>query len=199
MQDLAKRRALAQQIRWLVGGRISNDAFEDFLYDEGCFGSEDRTVDEIAWWAWSLYSDTRTYRLVGKHAVDRETRNRAVRAIVLLRCGQDYEWPTIQEPYVVFMLRAASHNWWLPTVASAMLALYNYGATIGGVMLGPLLLVGVVLVGLTCRAGGAIAEQRMLPLRDAFEAAGDTDCWPFLSREELREGTQRGHLLDAST
>ena len=199
MRDLAKRRALAEQVRWLIGGRITNDAFENFLYDEGCFGSEDRTVDEIAWWAWSLYSDARTYRLMGKHAVDRTTRNRAIRAIVLLRSGQDYRWPTIQEPYAVFMLRALSDNWWLPTTGAAMLALYNYGATLGGVMLGPLLMVGVVLVGLVCRAGGSMADRLMRPQREAFEASGDADCWPFLSREDLQEGARRGYLLDAPT
>lgn len=198
MRDLAKRRALAERIRWLIGGRITNDAFENFLYDEGCFGSEDRTIDEIAWWAWSLYSDTSTYRLVGKRSVDRETRDAAIRAIVLLRGGQDYPWPTLQEPFLVFTMRAASQNWWLPTAAFASLALYNYGATLGGVMLGPLLMVGVVLVGLVCRAGGSMADRLMRPRREAFEASGDTDCWPFLSREDLLEGARRGHLLDAS-
>ena len=195
MQDLARRRALAEQLRWFIGGRITNDAFEDFLYDQGCFGSEDRTIDEITWWAWTLYSDNRTYRLIGKRAVDRETRDAAVRAIVLLRGGQDYRWPSLQEPFLVFTLRALSYNWWLPAAALLACALYNYGVTIRGIMLGPLFLIGVMALSSGFRACGLIASRLMRPRLEAFDAAGDKECWPFLSREELLEGAQRGHLL----
>lgn len=195
MRDLAKRRALAERLRWLVGGRITNDAFEDFLYDEGCFGSADRTIDEITWWAWTLYSDTRTYRLVGAQRVGRQTRDAAVRAIVLLRGGQDYRWPTLQEPFVVFTLRALAHNWWLPTAALLACALYNYGLTIRGIMLGPLLLIGVMALGSGFRACGSVADRLMRPRREAFLAAGDKECWPFLSREEVHAAANQGHLL----
>lgn len=197
MRDLVKRRALAERIRWLIDGQITNDAFDDFLVDEGCLGSADRTIDEIAWWAWTLYSDTRTYRLRGQAAVDSDTHAAAARAILLLRSGADYEWPTLQEPFWVFMLRGASASWWLPTAAWTLFALYNYGVRIGSVPIGPFLLLGSAFVVLGCRGAGEVAKRKMQPLRDSFAAAGDEALWPFLSSDRLDEVASRGYLLSA--
>lgn len=159
VRDLKLRRELAQQLRWLVGGRITNDAFDDFLYERGCLGSDDRTVDELAWWGWTLYSDTHTYRLTGKHTVGEDLRLSAVRAVVFLRSNTDYEWPSLQEPFGIACLRAASENWWALTAIALLIALWNYSMTFAGIMVGPLALVAVALLGVACRYGGDIARR----------------------------------------
>lgn len=197
MRDLSKRCALAERLRWLIDGQITNDAFDDFLVDEGCLGSADRTIDEIAWWAWTLYSDTHTYRLRGQAAVDSDTRAATARAILLLRSGTDYDWPTLQEPFWVFMLRAAAASWWLPTAAWTLFALFNYGVRFRSVPLGPFLLLGSAFIALGCRTGGEIAKRKMQPLNESFAASGDLTCWPFLSSVQLTEGESRGYLLSA--
>lgn len=197
MQDLTKRRGLAERIRLLIDGQITNDAFDDFLVEEGCLGSPDRTIDEIAWWAWTLYSDTRTYRLRGQAAVDRDTHAAAARAILLLRSGTDYEWPSLQEPFWAFLLRWAAASWWLPTAAWTLFALYNYGVRVRSVPIGPFLLLGSAFVALGCRAAGEVAKKKMQPLRESFAAAGDEAAWPFLSRAQLEEAANSGHLLNA--
>lgn len=101
------RRDLAQRIRWLFGGRITNDEFDDFA-DDRCFDSGDRAVAQIAAWAWSHYSDTHTYRLRGRNAPSPESRRQAIRACVFLRTDQAYVWPSRWYPCWVAPLHFAA-------------------------------------------------------------------------------------------
>jgi hypothetical protein len=86
--DRRARDRLAEQLRHLAGGRITNDEFEDSLP-----GSHDRAVREVERAAWMLYSDLREHRLTGSDALPREVRRAIARSIVFLHSDLEYEWP----------------------------------------------------------------------------------------------------------
>ena len=198
IRDIEKRRALAQQLRWLIGGRITNDQFDDFLYEENCLDSKDTTIAEIAGWSWGLYSDLVPYRLKGKHVVTEDVRTAAIRAIVLLRSGEDYEWPRASDPFSVDMLSIAKSVASYAAIAMAIITfpVWWYDENwIGDEKLAPRLF-GVVaaLVGISYGAH-ALSKRIMRPIIERFEAAGDRECWPFLRESDLVNAMKQGRLL----
>lgn len=184
------RAALAEQIGWLLDGEIGDDEFENFLYDEGCLGSNDRAVDEIAWWASALYSDTSSRRLPGRNLLDRDTYQTGERAILFLQSDLEYAWPSLQEPYSVFLLRALQRNWWLSAAACLLVSLYCYRFQAGGIALGPLLVMATMCLGVACKSAGRLADRLMSGPKQAFGSAGNIDCWPFLNEEQLGSATR---------
>lgn len=186
MHDSSLRAELAENLGALLDGDISNDEFDNFLADEGCLGCSDRAVDEIAWWAWTLYSDTHEHHLTGRNLLDEETYQAGARAILFLQSELPYAWPSLQEPYSVFLLRALEHNWWLPTTGCLLLSLYNYGFQAGGITVGPLLLLATTFLAIGCRSAGRLADSLMSQPTKAFDAAGNVSCWPFLNQSQLQ-------------
>ncbi|MGJ8697980.1 MAG: hypothetical protein ACSHYF_16800 [Verrucomicrobiaceae bacterium] len=89
MQNLETRRKHALLLRCLVAGRLSNDEYEDGLADDFDDGSN-RVFFEGGWY---LYSDTKEYRLEGRHKLDRESKRQVARWIMFLRSSADYLWP----------------------------------------------------------------------------------------------------------
>jgi hypothetical protein len=89
MVDRASRRTAGELLRHLVAGQITNDEFEDRMPQK----SPDPAIGEIFFAGWSLYSDQREYRLVGKHRVSSETRHLTARAVLFLQTDLEYEWP----------------------------------------------------------------------------------------------------------
>lgn len=84
------RRALAEAIRQLASGTITQDQFEDrycALADTG------HTGDEMFEFAWSFYDDFYTHRLRGSHRLSRSQRRVFARCVLFLRSGIDYQWP----------------------------------------------------------------------------------------------------------
>ncbi|HEX3837719.1 MAG TPA: hypothetical protein VHW25_12210 [Steroidobacteraceae bacterium] len=93
MIDRVARRRLAQGIRHLANGRITNDEFED-QYGHAAATSTDPGVRGVFWQgAWLLYSDFTTTRYAGAHRLPRDTRRHIARWIVFLRSPLPYEWP----------------------------------------------------------------------------------------------------------
>jgi hypothetical protein len=197
IRDIEKRRALAQQLRWLIGSRITNDQFDDFYYDV-CMGCKDATVSEIADWTWTLYSGTSTYHLKGKHSVTEEVRTTAIRAIVFLRSGSDYAWPKVGEPFFVFLLRLIGDVAVPFTIAMAIIAFplwWGNANWVGEEKLAPRLL-GVIAAFVGINYGArALSKRIMRPIAERFEAAGDRECWPFLCESDLVNAMKQGRLL----
>ena|SRR5688572_4670545 len=83
------RRRLAEAVRHLADGQITNDQFDENAF----FRSEDAAVCEIRLAAWGLYSDNRTYRLRGGDRLPGETRRSVARCILFLHGSLEFEWP----------------------------------------------------------------------------------------------------------
>ena len=91
MVDRESRTQLAELIRHLVSGRLTNYEFEDRL---------PRSTDPAIWevslsGAWCLYSDLWQYRLIGKYRLPEEARHEAARWILFLKTDLEYEWPRL--------------------------------------------------------------------------------------------------------
>jgi hypothetical protein len=92
MIDRESRTQLAELIRHLAAGRITNDEFEDRLSLQ--------SADPAVWGvfscgAWCLYSDLWQYRLTGKSRLPKEARREVARWILFLKTDLEYEWPRL--------------------------------------------------------------------------------------------------------
>jgi hypothetical protein len=91
--DRKSRNALAESIRALVSGQISNDEFEDRRLP---VSAEDPAIWEIySKGAWCLYSDLSEYRLIGKHRLTAQAKSEVARWILFLKTDLPYEWPRL--------------------------------------------------------------------------------------------------------
>jgi len=89
MIDRLGRDKLAENLRHLVAGQISNDEYERRIP----LRSKDRAVEEISDESWYLYSDLHEYRLRGKYRLKRDARREVGRWILFLKSDLPYEWP----------------------------------------------------------------------------------------------------------
>ena len=90
MIDNDARTALAENIRHLVAGVISNDEFEKRIP----LNSPDPAIQAIFFGgAWQLYSDLQTMFLRDKHRASKAVRKDSARWILFLKSGLPYEWP----------------------------------------------------------------------------------------------------------
>lgn len=122
MVDRERRNLLADQIHAFIGGFVTNDEFDDWLWDAQFDPLRDpRRYDDAALgpaveWSYCLYGDRSEYRLVGERKLDRETYRSFLRWILFLRSDLDYEWPPM-----LFAVRFFPEvNWlmWLMSRAS---------------------------------------------------------------------------------
>jgi hypothetical protein len=91
MVDRAARDRVAELLRHLVSGRITNFEFEDALPRN----SEDRALKAVFWnGSWLLYDDLLEHKLVGAHALRRGGRREVARWVLFLRSDLPYEWPS---------------------------------------------------------------------------------------------------------
>jgi len=91
--DRPARTAMAEALRHLAAGRISNDQFVERLG----LASRDAAVTEIHLnGAWYLYDDTREHRLTGRQRLDGEARHEVARWILFLKTDLEYEWPSLR-------------------------------------------------------------------------------------------------------
>ncbi len=89
MVDRKARDQLAELIRHLVAGQISNDEFEGRLPH-----SKDAAIREIFWnGAWGLYDDLREHKLGGANRIENKHRRDIARWVLFLKSDYEYEWP----------------------------------------------------------------------------------------------------------
>lgn len=92
MVDREARNKLAEAMRALANGLITNDEFEDNRLPR-C--KEDLAISEVfSKGAWLLYSDLEEYRLSGIHRLDDKTKSVVARWVLFLKTDLPYEWPT---------------------------------------------------------------------------------------------------------
>jgi hypothetical protein len=188
MVDPLKRRQLSQHLRQLVTGRATNDQFDDW-YCEHYARSEDRAVQEISSFGYSLYSSDLLwpYRLRGIHAVDKETRRAAARCVLFLRSGLEYEWPASPDSPIGRYLQGLALFLGLPLgIVLTLLSLPELATKDRGLamLLG---LGGVALMVLAIWLSWFWSPCAAAS-RECCKA-GDLDAWPFLRRSDLDRAT----------
>lgn len=123
--DPVARRIAAQLLRRFIGGRISNDMFEDSEPQ-----TNDRAVRAIWNTMWPFYDDLHEHVLSGKYKLSREDLRLCSRWLMFLHTDQPYVWPDIalagfdpsQRVQPNVLLRFFSLGALKPEVASAFLA-----------------------------------------------------------------------------
>src|SRR6476646_6420505 len=89
MIDREARDQLAEQLRRLIGGLITNDEFEIRIRH-----SADRAVHEIYLEAWGTYDDLHEHKLQGKYKLTPEAKEFMARCILFLKTDQPWPWPS---------------------------------------------------------------------------------------------------------
>src|SRR5690606_5837775 len=84
------RDRLALALRRLAVGRITNDEFDDVWCELPRGDGADAALDELGVYGWLHYSDHRTYRLRGRHALSPHERRAIARCVLFLKTGQPY-------------------------------------------------------------------------------------------------------------
>ncbi len=88
MIDRPARKNLAERLRQLATGQMTNDAFED-----GAVRTKDMAVREIEWrLAWPHYDDMHEHKLTGAFTLTDGIRRDFARAILFLQTDLEYEW-----------------------------------------------------------------------------------------------------------
>ncbi len=180
MVDQEARRQYAQLIRQLASGRMTNREYEE-KYEAIPADQSDTALREISHEIWLLYDDNSTHRMTGSHRLTAESRRAVARAVLFLQSGRDYGWPETQ-PWGCLLAALLTADFWALVLAVdrwpdfALLAV-----TVGGAVAVPLAVCWAVLSALTKRR---------------WNAAGDTDVWPFLRRADLADAVRQPQLLN---
>jgi len=102
MMDRDARDRLAQAIRALAAGLITNDQFEGKRFSR--IKTADLAISEIYQaGACCLYPDEDDIRLKGEHALSREGRAHVARWVFFLKTDLPYEWPTLNVPKMIVL------------------------------------------------------------------------------------------------
>jgi hypothetical protein len=88
MIDRRARNRLAERLRHLAAGQMTNDAFED-----SAVRTKDIAVREIEWrLVWPHYDDMHEHRLTSEFALTDGIRRDFARAMLFLKTDLEYEW-----------------------------------------------------------------------------------------------------------
>lgn len=189
------RAELAQDIRRLATGRMTNDEFDDRYY-EVYEPSDDRAIHAIARFCYGLYSSDLLLpiRLRGRYALDRETKKAVARCVLFLRTGNEYGWPAFPDALSSRCLAGLAFSLGFPAgVALALIA-------IALVLVDPqplafqLLGIGLALAA-ACFWFGYLRPTVSKEEWQRYTGTGDFDCWPFLQRESFESARRRVHPL----
>jgi len=196
MIDREARDVLAENLRHLVSGRITNEEFEDktsWNEDYRLLKSGDPAIGGIFWsFAWCLYSDTWCYRLRGRDALTAEVLRVAAHCIVFLHSDFEYEWPRtpkgVWPPWglggLLFYLAVGL------ALAFAAWGRGQLGDPITSFFLAALAAIIMALVAYQLAVrDGCKREER------CFREAGDFEAWPFLRSKDCEEARRSPRLL----
>ncbi len=117
MIDRDARNRLAELIRGLVSGLITNDQFEEAIPRSG-----DAAIGEVyIKGAWFLFDDFREHKLSGKYSLSKDDKSVTARWVLFLKTDIEYEWPSpsFKERFLHFvslgMLGKSTRKLWTVT------------------------------------------------------------------------------------
>lgn len=191
MVDRKARDKLAEELRHLVSGQLTNDEFDAASPDD----CPDAAVTAVWKWGWGHYSSGLffPYRLRGAYRLPRETRRTAARAVVFLHSDLEYEWPPFEgfpPPFWTFPWGAG----WCLLFGLAALTLAGCAGVVGtwgeavGVGLFAAFLLGIA-------AHWLLTFRPLMEQAERFYASGDIELWPFIRREDFEAARRRPRLL----
>ncbi|WP_404355345.1 hypothetical protein [Methylotuvimicrobium sp. KM1] len=93
--DRKARDKLAELVRWLISGQISN-----FKFEKETPNTDDPGVLAIIHSLWCFYDDFKEHKLSGDKTLPETTKNELKRWIVFLYSDEKYLWPEISYPGV---------------------------------------------------------------------------------------------------
>jgi hypothetical protein len=112
MIDIIRRKKLAECLRHLATGVITNDDFEKMVMQDVSYGwlpeqyyrakqakEDDAIIFPILSLSWGLYNDTYQHKLRGKHQLNKETTTIIAQCILFLNSEKEYEWPEFKSNY----------------------------------------------------------------------------------------------------
>jgi hypothetical protein len=208
MVDRQLRRRLSQDLRQLVTGRMTNDAFDDVYFDQYA-GATDAAVVEVAEFGYGLYNSDLVvpYRLRGKYAVDKSARRTAARCILFLRTDREYDWPHwphgIGTLRLLWCIAAVGQLAGLPSVVALLILLpimlsEPIAFAWPVVVIWPACVLGVASFSFSLwyrYSSSAEQFRRRTPQWRAWLDAGDYDVWPFLRREDFFHARRTAFLF----
>lgn len=101
------RAQLAEALRQLASGLITNDQFEDRVeFDPG-----DPATYELYRFAWGFYDDLSAHRMRGRHRLSKAQRQVFARCVLFLRSGRPYEYSTDAKWLWARQRRFVSNYW----------------------------------------------------------------------------------------
>jgi len=101
MIDRPARRILAENLRHLAAGLLTNDSYEDRIPRR----SLDPAIMEIhLCGAWYLYDDLHEHKLIGRYRLSRAGMSEIARWILFLKSDHAYEWPMQRNGFLVSLL-----------------------------------------------------------------------------------------------
>ncbi len=91
MIDRSARNKLAELLRSLAAGIITNDEFEDSIPE-----SSDSAISEVFFkGGWLLYSDMKEYKLKEKDALELIVKKEVAKWVLFLKSNYEYNWPSV--------------------------------------------------------------------------------------------------------
>ncbi len=182
MVDREARRQYAQLVRQFISGRMTNRQYEE-RFDGITAARSDVAIREISLEIWLLYDDNSTHRMTGSHRLTGESRRGVARAILFLRSGQDYGWPQTQPWSCLFLALLAADFWAAVSAVNRWPDCAVLAVSLGAAVAVPLAACWGVL---------SVRAKRL------WNAAGDTDAWPFRRQAELDEAVRSPRLLNGT-
>ena len=194
MIDRTRRTSLSHDVRRLVTGRMTNDAFDD-VYHLDYLEAKDSAVANIAAYCYGLYSSDLLFpiRLRGRHAVDADSKQAAARAVLFLRSDLVYEWPKFSD----------CHNLWLVSGIGFLVIPGSISLLIVGTLLlfsGELpMAIPFLGFGLLVLTAAFLGQRTSVSIRnsewDTFTKSGDYEVWPFFRHKDFEDAKKNYHLL----
>ena len=109
MIDRPGRDALAEHLRHLASGRITNSAFDTQRLDV----SDDEALVAIGHAGWGLYDDFGVYRLRGRRALGKQALEAVARCVLFLDSDLPYEWAPRRPTLASLLATLLTLGYWL--------------------------------------------------------------------------------------
>lgn len=189
MVDRKARDKLAEELRHLVSGQLTNDEFDAAQPDE----CRDRAVTEIWAWGYTLYSSSLpfSYRLRRRYRLPADIRRIAACAVIFLHSDLEYEWPSWDGIPPGFW---KSDSGCLMPAGLGTLALAVTDACLGEWRAAASVAFVAALV-LCIPAHWLLTYGPRRERARRFFASGDVELWPFIRREDYEAAQHLPRLL----